>query len=891
VIRELIPDMKRKSNPSIDVTPLRNRAETRLRQRLANGRTEAGETKSAADTQRLLHELQVHQIELEMQNEELQKARDEMEVGLAKYSELYDFAPVGYFTLSREGDIRESNLTGASLLRIARGALVAQRLGSFVSRPDRPVFDAFLRQVFASPVMAECDVRLLLEGKTSMDVRMRANLSDSGQTCQVAVTDITKHKLAEEVTARLAAIVTSSSDAIIGEDLSSIITSWNAGAEKIFGYSASEMVGSSILRLIPPDRQHEDALIMSRIRKGESVEHYETVRQTKEGRLLDMAVTVSPIRYVGGRIIGASKVARDITEQKLSGEKVRVSEVRYRRLFEAAHDGVLLLDPGSRKITDANPFMTKLLGYPRDRLVGKELFEIGLLKDEAASQEIFRRLKLKHEVRYEDLPLKSQMGRHQEVEVVANLYEENGHSVIQCNIRDITARKLAEDLLRRSEALFSALIAQAPVGVYVVDAMFKLQQVNPRALPIFNKIKPLNGRDFSEVIHILWSRPVADQVVKRFRHTLKTGVPYRSPEFAERRRDLGVKEIYDWQIQRVTLPAGEYGVVCFFDDITERKRAETAQRRLAVLTASNKRLGKEIIRRQAVESALRQSELRARQLLKESQNMHEKLRQFSHQILQVQEDQRREISHELHDRVCQLLVGINVHLANFVNAAASHPKGIRRTIAPMRQLVEKSLQIVHRFARELRPASLDDLGLIAALRAYISEFPKKEGRQIQFAAFAGVEAMENDKLTVLYRVVQEALTNVDRHAQASVVKVAIFKAPDGVCLEIADNGKAFDVGHLVFGRSGKRLGLIGMRERVEMVGGRFSVASTPGKGTTIRAEIPFEEKILPRSIQFPVVRIANPSSDRGVGVQLRGPRVLNAKVKNAATPSKVNATT
>jgi PAS domain S-box-containing protein len=124
---------------------------------------------------------------------------------------------------------------------------------------------------------------------------------------------------------------------------------------------------------------------------------------------------------------------------------VRISEIRYRRLFEAAQDGVLLLDPDTCKITDANPFMTELLSYSHDELVGKELYEIGLLKDEAASVEMFRKLKSEHQVRYEDLPLKSQGGRHQEVEVVANLYDENGRAVIQCNIRDITERKRAEE--------------------------------------------------------------------------------------------------------------------------------------------------------------------------------------------------------------------------------------------------------------------------------------------------------------------------------------------------------------------------------------------------------------------------------------------------------------
>ena len=276
-------------------------------------------------------------------------------------------------------------------------------------------------------------------------------------------------------------------------------------------------------------------------------------------------------------------------------------------------------------------------------------------------------------------------------------------------------------------------------------------------------------------------------------------------------------------------------------DIAARKQAEAAQNRIDLLAATNRQLEAEIIRRQAAETTLKKSEQHAHRLLEQSHQLQEKLRHVSHRILMVQENQRKEISRELHDKVCQVLVGINVHLTVFAKGAAINPQGIRRTIAPMRRQVEKSLRIVHQFARELRPASLDDLGLIPALRSYIDDFPKQKGQQIQFAAFAGVEALNNDKRTMLYRVVQEALTNVAKHAQASVVKVVILKARGGVCLEIADNGKAFDVGRLTSGQWGQRLGLIGMRERVEMVGGRFSVESASGTGTTIRAAVPFGE--------------------------------------------------
>jgi len=166
------------------------------------------------------------------------------------------------------------------------------------------------------------------------------------------------------------------------------------------------------------------------------------------------------------------------TERREAQAGTRASEIRYRRLFEAARDGILILDPLTRKITDANPFMTELLGYPNQELVGKELWEIGLLKDEKASQSAFRELKKKHFIRYEDLPLQNKAGQRREVEFVSNLYEEDGREVIQCNIRDITDRKHAEESLRESEARFHAIFTQATAGIAQMDLQGRFTLVN-----------------------------------------------------------------------------------------------------------------------------------------------------------------------------------------------------------------------------------------------------------------------------------------------------------------------------------------------------------------------------------------------------------------------------
>jgi signal transduction histidine kinase len=146
--------------------------------------------------------------------------------------------------------------------------------------------------------------------------------------------------------------------------------------------------------------------------------------------------------------------------------------------------------------------------------------------------------------------------------------------------------------------------------------------------------------------------------------------------------------------------------------------------------------------------------------------------------------------------------------------------------------------VVHQFARELRPAVLDDLGLIPALRTFMKNFTAQTGVRTHLTAFAGVEHLDTVGRTVLFRVAQEALTNVARHAKASSVEVSIHKLPDCICMKIKDDGKSFQVQRLMQVKGSKRLGLLGMRERLEMIGGHFDVESAPGKGTTIQTQIP-----------------------------------------------------
>lgn len=541
----------------------------------------AKQTTALADTdaRRLLHELEVHQIELEMQNTELRSARDELEVLLDKYTELYDFAPVGYFTLGADGTIRLANLTAATMVGIGRSNLIGRSFAMLVAPGQRTGFKAFLKQVFET------------------------------ETKQSGEFELAEAKLGTRV------------------------------------------------------------------------------------------VTIEARRCPDG--LKCSAMILDITGRREALEAMRLSEIRYRRLFEAEQDGVLIIDPSTGRIIDANPFMTRLLGYSRQQLIGKELFEIGLLKDEAASRQMFRKLRRSHEVRYEDLPLRSQAGRHQEVEVVANLYHEDGQPVIQCNIRDISIRKLAENM-----------------------------------------------------------------------------------------------------------------------------------------SLQNVKLNMEIARRKVVEQDLRANRKEQSRLLRQSRLQQKQLRDLSHRILHAQEEERKRISRELHDVIAQSLVGINVHLAMLDQGCLASPEIFRQQISSTRLLVEKAVKIVHDFARELRPTMLDDLGLIPALQVSLKQFMADTGIRVSLKAFAKIDQSKIKVRTVLYRIAQEALTNVARHAKASHVDVSIESVDDVIRMTIKDNGRGFQVSGKAGSTKKNRLGLIGMRERAEMMGGSFQVDSSPGGSTTVQVEIP-----------------------------------------------------
>ena len=187
--------------------------------------------------------------------------------------------------------------------------------------------------------------------------------------------DISDRKRADMQAQRLAAIVESSDDAIVSKDLNGIITSWNHGAERLFGYTAEEVIGKPITMLIPPDRMGEEPEIIGRVRRGERVDHYDTVRRRKDGSLIDISLTVSPLKDADGRIVGASKIARDITERKRAQEqqKLLVNEMKHRIKNSLATVQAIATQTLNQHAKERDAFIARLhaLGNAHDLLTSE----------------------------------------------------------------------------------------------------------------------------------------------------------------------------------------------------------------------------------------------------------------------------------------------------------------------------------------------------------------------------------------------------------------------------------------------------------------------------------------------------------------------------------------
>jgi signal transduction histidine kinase len=270
------------------------------------------------------------------------------------------------------------------------------------------------------------------------------------------------------------------------------------------------------------------------------------------------------------------------------------------------------------------------------------------------------------------------------------------------------------------------------------------------------------------------------------------------------------------------------------------RRATIRSEHIDALALRNERLEEEIAELQRAETAMREGKDHYFHLYQNARAMEAKLRELSAQVLSAQEDERKRISRELYDEIGQALVAVKVTIAMLKIRAASDP-AFQGHVAEAERLLERTMETVHSFARELRPAMLDHLGLQSALRAHILVFAKQTGIRTELVPHPILARLDERREEVLFRVAQEALSNVSKHSGASSAKIEFTSADDALQMEIGDDGCAFRVEEQLGASTSKgHLGLIGMQERVRHLNGSFAIESVSGNGTRVRVRIPLD---------------------------------------------------
>jgi two-component system cell cycle sensor histidine kinase/response regulator CckA len=619
--------------------------------------------------------------------------------------------------------------------------------------------------------------------------------------------DTTERERFEHERYQLAAIVESSEDAIIGKDLDGIITSWNKGAERIYGYSAKEVVGKPVTILTPADRADETPPIMERLKRGERIDNYETVRVTKSGERINISLTFSPIRDDNGEIVGASAVGRDITERKRSEERLKVSETRYRRLFETAKDGILILDLKTGQITDVNSFLIDMLGYTHSEFLGKKLWEIGAFKDILASRTAFSDLQTKGVVRYEDLPLETKDGRRVDVEFVSNVYTVDGSQVVQCNIRDITERKQAEGALRRSEEEYRRFFQSNLAGNFVSGPDGKLLACNSAFARMFGfaSVEEALKQNLASLYPDSRGREAFVDALRSQRH-----LEYSELEL--RRRDGRPVHVIESAIGTFDEHGELTEILGHLIDETERKKAEEQLRQTQKIEAVGQLAG----------------------------GVAHEFNNFLGVILGYSELMLEEASEDesLRRKIAEIK-GATQRAASLTRQLLAFSR--QQVLEPRTLDINQAIWETHNLLRRLIPSNVDVVPILAPTIGRI----KADSSQVQ-QVLINLVVNARDAMPQGGKVVIET-ANVDLDEEYASGYLDVRPGPY-VMLSVSDTGCGMDVetrSHIFEPffttkekGKGTGLGLSTVHGIVKQSGGFIAVASTAGKGTTFRVFLP-----------------------------------------------------
>ena len=818
--------MAKKSGESENFKGLRRKAEELLQ--ATNRDVEA---MSAKDVQQLVHELQVHQIELEMQNDELRRAQMELEVACDRYLDLYDFSPAGHLTLDKQGTIVEANLRAVALFGIKRKDLIGQSLASFIVAEDEGVFHRHCHGVLKAGTRQTCEVHLREKAGAAWCLYLEslAVHEEVGPIThwRTSLLDISDRKRAEQELgaqrSQLDAVIGSAMDAIITVDEGERVLLFNRAAESMFGCEAADAIGQSLDRFIPERFRQAHHGHISAFGRREVFPR----AMHRQGALFGLRATgeefpfeasISHVRVGGKRLF--TVILRDITERQKAEEDLSESEARLRAFLDNSPGLVFLKDVEGRYL-HVNRQFERVFHMTCEQVVGKT--DEAIFGPEQAA--VFRANDLKVlqtgvPLEFEEVAMQDD-GPHTSIVSKFPLYGRDGSFYALCGTTtDITWRKVAEEELQASDAFTRAVLDSLSEHVCVLDKNGVIVKTNDawNEFARCNSDRTIIGADVGQNYLDLCRRAIADgqseapAILKgmtavmagrelSYSHEYASHSPEEKRWFLMRVSPLKESPLKESPLKESPLKEPK-GVVISHTDISRRVRMGLALERHVLLLDDKQK----------------------------------ELESLAGKLIEAQEQERKRIARELHDDFNQRLAALAVELETLERIPNALSGPVVRQLTAAREHVGQLSDDLHDMAYRLHPSLLEHVGLEVAMRDHISEFTKRTGLPVKFIAREVPGSLLPDVATNLFRVTQESLQNVSKHAEATEVIVKLSGSSKGIGVSVRDNGKGFDLEDK--DARVKGIGLVSMQERVRLLGGFLRIHSLPTEGTKVCAWIP-----------------------------------------------------
>lgn len=832
-----------RSNPE----SIRAEAMARLRRRRENL-----DSMDSSDVSELIHELEVRQVELEVQNEELRRAHDQLAQARNHYRDLYEFAPVGYLTVDQAGEVLRANLAAARLCGRERSSIIGKRLERLVARDDRDACYVLLRDA-GSDEPRSGEVRLDRPDGKAMRARMEVAVRDDETTddmYRVTLTDITARSHAEQQLARQRELLQRVVDTI-----PILLVMWdprmerftlNRHATEVLGWTSEDANNGDFMKKVYPDPAYRAEVENYMASLSSDWRELRTTARSGEQVPIDWA----NVRLTDDTMVG---IGVDLRERKAAEQAIRLSEERYRLAAWAAQLGAYSRDLQTGE-DYWSPEFKRILGLqPDDEVELKDNIPACIhpddrerVLDEARNRKNHReeaRFTTEHRINHPDGQLRWVLVRGlMEYDDAGRPARTHGFAM------DITEQKWAQRALRESEERFRALVRSSAQTVW---------ETTPEGLVIKDSPswREFTGQHLEESLAEGWVNAIhpadREHALDAWNSALGSGEPLEV-EYRLQRPD----GTYRWTVVRAAPIHGADGQIVKWVgmnvDITDRKQTELALReareelektvdeRTAELRRTVREMETAVARQELAEQVLRERNEALFELNRELETRADQLQSLTLQCSLAEDRERHRLSEILHDELQQMLVAAQFQL-DALAPQASVKHSVARGFEEISSILSQAIAQTRDLSHQLHPVVLHQRGLIAALEWLAEDMQERHSLEIDLSLAEDAAPRCEQLTSFLFKAARELLFNVVKHSGVRQASLSLCRQGEYVELQVSDNGDGFDPPEIELGGNGSGLGLLSIRERAEFLGGTVHVESIKGDGSRFTLRLPREE--------------------------------------------------